>query len=201
MLHIKPSFSLLLLLTIITSFLFTVCSAASFVIDKEKDKKSIWDVLTADERFSMFIQHIEEQNQTSAFKSIKSGTVFAPTNKAFHAKDYNEIFKRRITGEQILNHIVPVAVSSNEFWNGRLLKTWAFVDQVPQVIKVTESKSGLYVGIGGDQEQSWISQADIEVSNGVIHAIDKLIPLPSYVGKHIRLDVYIADLSLILNIL
>ena len=176
MLHIKSAFTLLLLLF----YYLTACSAAAAGVFKDK---SIWDILTTDERFSKFIFHIEEQNQTSAFKDVKAGTVFAPTNKAFDAY-YDQIFKRKITGEQILNHIVPVAVSSNELWNGRLLRTWAFVDQVPQVIKVTETSSGIYVGTGGDQEQSWVSQADLEATNGVIHAIDKLIPLPSYIGKY-----------------
>ncbi|CAO3632072.1 unnamed protein product [Mucor fragilis] len=172
MLHIKSAFTLLLLLF----YYLTACSAAAAGVFKDR---SIWDILTTDERFSKFIARIEEQNQTSAFKDVKAGTVFAPTNKAF-SDYYDELFKRKITGEQILNHIVPVAVSSNELWNGRLLRTWAFVDQVPQVIKVTETSSGIYVGTGGDQEQSWVSQADLEATNGVIHAIDKLIPLPSY---------------------
>lgn len=176
MLHTKSTFTILLLLL----YHLTACSAA--VAAGVLKDKSIWDILTTDERFSMFIAHIEEQNQTSAFKDVRAGTVFAPTNKAFYVY-YDEIFKRKITGEQILNHIVPVAMLSNELWDGRLLRTWAFVDQVPQVIKVTETNSGIYVGIGGDQEQSWVSQADMKATNGVIHAIDKLIPLPSYIGK------------------
>ncbi|EPB84252.1 hypothetical protein HMPREF1544_08972 [Mucor circinelloides 1006PhL] len=186
MLHTKSTFTILLLLL----YHLTACSAA-VAAGVFKDK-SIWDILTADERFSMFIAHIEEQNQTSAFKDVRAGTVFAPTNKAFYVY-YDEIFKRKITGEQILNHIVPVAMLSNELWDGRLLRTWAFVDQVPQVIKVTETKSGIYVGIGGDQEQSWVSQADMKATNGVIHAIDKLIPLPSYIDATLHANKDTSD--------
>ncbi|CEP14432.1 hypothetical protein [Parasitella parasitica] len=186
MLQTKLIYSFLLLLTLITAFFSGTCSAG-LAIDKSKEKASIWDILTTDSKFSKFIAYIEQQNQTLAFKDITAGTVFAPTNKAFEANgDYEDIFKRRISGEQILNHVVPVAVFSNELWDGRLLKTWAYVEQIPQVVKITKTKSRIFVGNGGDQEQSGVSQADIEAANGVIHAIDKLIPLQPFIDKVLR---------------
>ncbi|KAI8647607.1 FAS1 domain-containing protein [Parasitella parasitica] len=178
----KPIYSLLLLLTLIATFLSGPCSAG-LSFDKSKDKASIWEILTTDSRFSMFIAYIEEVNQTFPFKDLTTGTVFAPTNRAFDTNGYDKIFKRRISSQQIVNHIVPVAVFSNELWDGRLLKTEATVDRVPQVVRIAKTTSGVFVGNGGDQEQSRVSQADIDASNGVIHAIDKIIPLASYVDQ------------------
>lgn len=168
-----------ILLLFFITFLASIVSADLF---GTAEKKTVWDVLTTDKRFSVLIGQIEEHDLASTFKGIKSETLFAPTDKAFDG-DESSILKRKMTKEQVLYHLIPVSIKSNELWNGRLLDTRAYLHDVHQVLKVTKTNSEVLVGVGGDQEQSKISQANIEASNGVIHAIDKVISLPVYLGK------------------
>jgi uncharacterized surface protein with fasciclin (FAS1) repeats len=169
----------LLLLLFYIAFIFSIVSADLF---GTADKKTVWDVLLTDPRFSVLIGQIEDHNLTSTFKSIESGTLFAPTDKAFN-EDESLILKHKMTREQILYHLISISVKSNELWDGRLLYTNASLHDVPQVLKVTKTATKLLVGVGGDQEQSKISQANIETTNGVIHAIDRVISLPVYLGN------------------
>jgi uncharacterized surface protein with fasciclin (FAS1) repeats len=166
-----------LLLLLFITFIFTSVSADLFGI---AGQRTVWDVLTTDKRFSVLIGQIEENNLASTFKNLHSETLFAPTDKAF--EDESSILKRKMTKEQILYHLIPISVKSNELWNGRLLDTKARLHDVPQVLKVTKTATELLVGVGGDQEQSKVGQANIETSNGVIHALDKVISLPTYLG-------------------
>ncbi|KAI9485659.1 MAG: FAS1 domain-containing protein [Benjaminiella poitrasii] len=179
-------------LTFIILLLFIAfCSADLFGATK---KPSVWDILTTDKRFSMLVSQIEEHSLVDTFKSINANTLFAPTDKAFEEENSalassSRILKRsKMTADQILYHLVPVSVKSGELWDGRLLDTNAHVDEAPQRLKVSKTDDDLYVGVGGDEEQSRVSQSDIETSNGVIHVIDKVLSLPKYLDETLYLN-------------
>jgi uncharacterized surface protein with fasciclin (FAS1) repeats len=173
---------LLLILLFITTLLSSFASAALFGTGDGGERKSIWDLLVRDERFKALVLHIEDTNLTSTFKSIKAGTVFAPVNEAFDDEGDGFIAKRKITAEELLYHVVPIAVKSDKLWHGRLLETEAQLDNVQQMVKITTSIKDIYVGPDNGQEQSKVIQADMDASNGVIHLVDKLVSLPAYLG-------------------
>ncbi|KAI7902677.1 FAS1 domain-containing protein [Cokeromyces recurvatus] len=180
---------LLYIFLLFISFFITFSHGAD-IFGQIKKHDSVWDILTTDKRFSLFINQIEENKLVDVFKDINANTLFAPTDKAIEEGLNEGILKRskKMTVEQILYHLIPVSIKSNELWDGRLLETKAKVDEVQQRLRVTKTKDSLFVGVGGDEEQSKISQADIETSNGVIHVIDKVLSLPNYLDEVLFLN-------------
>lgn len=168
---------LLLFITTLLSF----CSASLFSKTEGGEQKTIFDLLTIDKRFTRFIQHIEDSNAISEFKSIKKGTVFAPTNEAF---DSHYIAQRKLDKEQLLHHILPVSIKSGEFYDGQVSETEATLHGVTQRLKVRKSLTkDIHVGSDNGQEESHVVEADMDARNGVIHIVDKIVQLPNYLGK------------------
>lgn len=168
---------LLLFITALLSF----CSASLFSKTEGGEQKAIFDILTLDKRFTRFVQHIEKTGAVSEFKSIKKGTVFAPTDDAF---DNHYIAQRELEKEQLLYHILPVSIKSGEFYDGQVSETEATLHGVTQRLKVKKSTTqGIHVGSDSGQEESHVIEADMDASNGIIHIVDKIVLLPSYLGK------------------
>lgn len=173
MIHKKLSLLLLLFLTTLLTF----SSATLFGKD---EKKTIFEILTTDKRFTVFLQHIEEAGLTDAFKTIKTGTVFAPDNDAF---DHNLIAQRKLKSANLMYHIIPFAAESKDLWDERLLETSARVDDIEQYIKVKKSLTRtITLGPDNGQEFSKVIDSDVKATNGVIHVIDKILSLPVYLG-------------------
>ena len=170
----KPTTFVVLLLT-----LLSIVSAALF----GKDDKSLFDILVTDKRFTTFLKHIEEAELTSAFKNIKAGTIFAPVNEAFD--DHKLIAQRQLKSENILYHVVPFISESGDLWDGRVLQTEAKIDKVDQFVKISKSTITRTITLGPDNGlgEAKVTEKDIKATNGVIHAIDHLLPLPVYLGK------------------
>lgn len=178
---IFKKFYLLIFLFITTLLSFTSAALFGNKGDDSGERKSIFDLLVRDERFKQLILHIEDAKLTQTFKSLKAGTVFAPVNEAFEDHDAS-IAQRKVTAEQLLYHVIPIAVKSDKLWHGRLLDTEARIDDVDQVVKVTTSSKDVFVGPDNGQEPSKVIQADMDASNGVIHLVDRIVPLPAYLG-------------------
>ncbi|KAI8988130.1 FAS1 domain-containing protein [Mycotypha africana] len=154
--------------------------------DNHDGKRTMWNVLTRDGRFSILLRHIEDNNLTDIFKQeTHPKTLFAPTDKAFGALGG----AAKMTADQILYHLIPMtAVKSNELWNGRLLNTTAQLYNVQQKVKVRKSNTDIYVGVGLDGLEARITEADLELSDGVIHAIDHVLSLPAFLDETLSLD-------------
>ncbi|GAA5805788.1 hypothetical protein HPULCUR_011314 [Helicostylum pulchrum] len=168
---------LLLFITALLSF----CSASLFSKTEGGEQKAIFDILTLDKRFTRFVQHIEKTGAVSEFKSIKKGTVFAPTDDAF---DNHYIAQRELEKEQLLYHILPVSIKSGEFYDGQVSETEATLHGVTQRLKVKKSTTqGIHVGSDSGQEESHVIEADMDASNGIIHIVDKIVLLPSYLDE------------------
>lgn len=171
----------LLLLLVTTWLSFASCSL--FSTNREGgERKSIYDLLTIDKRFTKFLQHIEDTGAVDEFKSIKKGTVFAPVNEAFDGEKL--IMYRNLEKEQVLYHLIPVSIKSGELYDGELLETEAKLHNITQMLKVKNSfKGDISVGTDSGQEESHVIEADMDASNGVIHLVGKVLSLPNYVGK------------------
>ncbi|KAI8055588.1 FAS1 domain-containing protein [Gilbertella persicaria] len=172
---------LLLILTIITP------AFAGIFGYKKGDDRSVWDILTREERFTNLVSQIEQNELTDYFKHTKAQTVFAPVNEAFDKED-SSVFKRKYSKEQILYHLVGVSAKSDELWDGRLLDTFAYMDKMQQRLKVSKSTTEIAVGTGSDQAQAKVIDQNIEASNGVIHAVDKVLSLPLYLDETLRMN-------------
>ena len=115
-------------------------------------------------------------------------TAFAPTNQAFAAlpkalltqlttdKEYREHLK------QLLRyHLIYGRVYSNTITNGERFRT-------RQGGRVTATKSGEIITINGNAR---VVLADVKASNGLVHAIDKVL-VPSFL-KHDLVQVAVAN--------
>ena len=179
----KTSFSKLsfALLAIISIGVFSSCSKDD---DKPEDKpKNIVEVASSDARFSILVEAVTKANLASALQGEGPFTVFAPTNDAFNAlfaqlgvSGIADLDAATLT-PILLNHVVSGKVKAADVTTGYAptLNTSA---PGGKSVKIFLNK-----GTGVTVDGSKVIVADIMASNGVIHAIDKVI-MPASVVTH-----------------
>lgn len=151
--------------------------------DNEPNEKDIVEVASSNSDFSILVSALQKADLVTALKGEGPFTVFAPTNEAF-----TELFNALGVGSLddlsaetlkpiLLNHVVQGEVKSADVETGYLE---TLNNQAPdnKNVKIFLQKSD-----GVKVDESTVTIADIEASNGVIHAIDKVI-LPASVVKH-----------------
>lgn len=180
----KTSFSKLsFAILAITSFVvFSSCTKDDDEKAQEKPK-NIVEVASSDARFSILVEAVTKANLASALQGDGPFTVFAPTNDAFTAlfaqlgvSGIADLDAATLT-PILLNHVVSGKVKAADVTTGyaSTLNTNA-PDANP--VKIFLDK-GSDVKVDGSK----VIIADITASNGVIHAIDKVI-LPANVVSH-----------------
>lgn len=110
---------------------------------------------------------------TDTLKGAGPFTVFAPTNEAFKAvpaKTMEALAKDPVALKGVLTfHVVAAKTMSADVKNGKV-KTVNGAD-------LDLAKAGTFVTVG---ENAIVTQADVAVSNGVVHIIDAvLLPPPA----------------------
>ena len=175
----KLSFALLAIFSLV---LFASCSKD----DKDEPMdtpKNIVEVASGDARFSILVEAVTKANLASALQADGPFTVFAPTNDAFNAL-FAQLGVSGIADLDVatltpilLNHVVSGQVKAADVATGyaSTLNTSA----------PGNNSVKIFLNKGSDVkvEGSKVIIADIMASNGVIHAIDKVI-LPSTVVGH-----------------
>ena len=132
---------------------------------------TIADLAAEDPRFTTFVALVEQAGLTDKLDGDAEYTVFAPTNAAFEKLDPDLVTKLK-SGEandkltSILKaHIVEGETLSSNIADGEMsVATLADAD-------ISVNKSGDSVTIGN----ATVVAADIDASNGVIHAVDTVI--------------------------
>ncbi|KAG0169886.1 hypothetical protein DFQ28_002788 [Apophysomyces sp. BC1034] len=137
---------------------------------------SIVDIIRSDDRFTVLVDHLERTGLIKEIKDLKSATLFAPVNEAFEKREENEttylLMGQKVTHAQLLYHVLPVTIESNDFYDGQLLTTM----NSDQKLKVHIDK-GLYIG---DAE---VIERDLEAASGaVVQVINQVLTTP------VRLD-------------
>jgi uncharacterized surface protein with fasciclin (FAS1) repeats len=151
--------------------------------------KTIIDVLAGDSRFKEFLGHVRRTGLASQIDDLQKATVFAPTNDAF--KNAFKDDKDSITKEQILYHLGRDQITGKDFFDGQIVESLYIRDEYlgsgdeGQRIRITQEgkKGDVYVG------EAKITDFDFKAANGVIHAIDRFMPLPRTLSKCRRLCV------------
>ncbi|KAI7896307.1 FAS1 domain-containing protein [Mucor mucedo] len=179
---------LLYILLLITT-VFSLVSASVFASRVEDKPQSIYDILVTEQKFHDFLMQIEEANLVDDFKNIDKGTVFAPVNAAFEGKTTLIAPRKNLTKEQLLYHIIPVSLKSGDLYDGRLLDTQAQLDGVTQKVKVLKSTISRNIEVGADngQELGHVLE-EMEATNGMIQAVDKVLPLPVYLDETLHIN-------------
>ena len=161
--------------------LFTSCSKDDS--DDKMDSKNIVQVASSNADFSILVQALDKAGLVSTLEGAGPFTVFAPTNAAF-----NTLFTQlgvsgisELSAEALrpilLNHVISGSVKAMDITTGY---AETFNNSAPG-----ENKVKVYINKGSDVmiDGSKVVTADVMASNGVIHAIDKVI-LPSSVVSH-----------------
>jgi uncharacterized surface protein with fasciclin (FAS1) repeats len=138
--------------------------------------KNVVQVAQGDSRFSILVEAVQAGGLTDALAAPGPLTVFAPTNDAFTAL----LGELGVTKDQLLAnkalltavlkyHVVTGQVNSSAIPLGKAVTPLA-----GGFFKVDKASSGLAVTDGRNRTSN-IVQADIAASNGVIHAVDKVL--------------------------
>lgn len=173
-----------IILGILSSFVVLSCSKDD---DNEQvntpQPKNIVQVASADSRFSILVEALNKANLASALQAEGPFTVFAPTNDAFEAlfddlgiSGINDLDAATLT-PILLNHVITGKVNSSQITTG-------YANSLNNTAPGGNSVK-LFISKGSDVkvDGSKVIVADVAASNGVIHAIDKVI-LPASVVNH-----------------
>lgn len=161
-----------------SAILFTAVVTMSSCAKEEEAPKNIVQIAQGDANFSILVQALTRSDLSTNYATVLSGTgpftVFAPTNAAFAAlltelgyASLNDI--PAATLEAVLKyHVVSGKVLSSSLTEGQVVTTLnpgTFKVGLSGGAKITDAKGRV----------SNITSVDIEGTNGVIHAIDKVL--------------------------
>lgn len=151
--------------------------------DPKTETKNIVETASSDSRFSILTEALTKANLVSALEGTGPFTVFAPTNDAFNAlfsqlgvSGIEDLSAETLT-PILLNHVVSGNIKSMDITTGYVPTLNNTAPGQNQVVVYVEKSSGVKV------DGSTVIIADVMASNGVIHAVDKVI-LPASVVSH-----------------
>lgn len=140
----------------------------------DQEASTIVEVAAGDETFSTLVQAIEAAGLAETLSAEGAYTVFAPTNAAFEALPEGTLDQllqpdNQETLAQILTyHVLPQEVPAAEVVSGDV----DTVAGLPVSVNVDDATGNVTVN------GATVVQADVQASNGVIHAIDQVLLPP-----------------------
>ncbi len=133
---------------------------------------TIADFVAENSDYSSLLAALEKAELVTTLSGEGNFTVFAPNNAAFDAllsslgATLDDLSKEDLT-PILLNHVLDSKLTSSQLSTG-------YVDNLATFSTYINTTNGVQInGI------STVTQADIERSNGVIHAVDAVITLPT----------------------
>lgn len=137
-------------------------------------QNNVVDVAASEDDFSTLVQAIEAADLTEALASSQSITVFAPTNEAFEAlpegtldelllPENQDLLRQILTYHVIQQEVPSAAVTTGEVPTAAGAPVALMVDEATGEVRVNNAL---------------VVEADIQASNGVIHAVDQVILPP-----------------------
>ena len=170
-------------LLLATAMVVVLASCSKDDDDNTMESKNIVETASSDQQFSILTEALTKAGLVSALEGTGPFTVFAPTNDAF-----NELFSQLgvsgiadLSAETLtpilLNHVISGNVKAADIATG-YAATLNNTAPGQNAVKVFIEK-GSNVTVDGSK----VIIADVMASNGVIHAIDKVI-LPANVVTH-----------------
>lgn len=176
--------------TIILKFRYAFIALAMVTVfascTKEEDTTSksntIVDVASSDPQFSILVQAVTKAGLGSTLSSSGPYTVFAPTNDAFNA-----LFSQLgVNGIEDLSAEVLKPILLNHVLSGKNmaadLATGYFATANNTAPGMNNVKVFINKGSSVMVDDSKVIATDVMASNGVIHAVDKVILPPSVVN-------------------
>ncbi|RZM79715.1 fasciclin domain-containing protein [Leptolyngbya iicbica] len=140
----------------------------------EEESGTIVDVAAGNETFSTLVQAVEAAGLADTLAAEGPYTVFAPTNEAFEALPEGTVEQllqpeNQETLTQILAyHVLPQEIPAAEVVSGDVDTAAG----TPVSVNVDDATGNVSVN------EATVVQADVQASNGVIHAIDQVLLPP-----------------------
>ncbi|RZS99992.1 fasciclin domain-containing protein [Aquimarina brevivitae] len=142
----------------------------------EPDFNTIADIVAGDDDYSSLLAALEKTGLDETLAASGTFTVFAPDNAAFatflNGASLDDVSNDDLT-QILLNHVLGTTVTSSQLATG-------------YVSNLAENADGdnlsMYINIESGVEINGVSsvtQADVVASNGVIHFVDEVIPVPT----------------------
>lgn len=137
---------------------------------------TIVDVAASNPDFSILVAAVQQAGLVDTLSGTGPFTVFAPTNAAFEAAladlglTQEQLLASPDLGKILTYHVLPARVGSADITGPTSPET-----AEGSALDVTVEGGEVKVGAGG----ATVVQADVEASNGVIHAIDAVLIPPT----------------------
>lgn len=140
------------------------------VIDVPLSPQTVVDIALNNESFSTLVSALVKAELVTTLDEAPSLTVFAPTNDAFNAINFNlnDFSKEQLT-PILTSHALASTIRSSEIKNG---------DEVTTLNSMTKLTFNTQSGVkfnGGNTTDISVTTADIQATNGVVHVINKVI--------------------------
>ena len=175
-----PKFNWALALLLLFSVSFVAC-------DEDEDDtpavtQDIVELAQDDNRFTSLVAALTQANLVSTLQGNGPFTVFAPTNDAFNTFLSDNNFAslgdvpNEVLSAVLLNHVIGAKALSTDLSTGYL--------STSATESTTSNPLSIYVDLTSGVKLNGISEvveANLEGTNGVIHAVDAVIGLPTVV--------------------
>lgn len=164
--------------TLLSVFLLSM----SFSVFASAPSKDIVDTAVGNSDFSILVSALQKAGLVNTLKGTGPFTVFAPTNAAFEkllkALDITaaELLAQPDLAKVLTYHVVPGKVMSTDLTNGLEAAT------------VNGEKVKFDLTSGAMVNQSKITTADLQATNGVIHVIDTVLVPSNFTLQEVDLD-------------
>lgn len=164
----RATLSVLLISTIL---MVGVCLAGSNSMDASKDASSAADIVdtaVAAGNFQTLVSAVEEAGLVDTLKGEGPFTVFAPTDEAF-AKIPQDQLESLLANKTQLTAVLTYHVVAGKVMSTDLTDDMAVATVQGENVTINLDEGGVMVN------DAKVVQADIECSNGVVHAIDTVL--------------------------
>ncbi len=164
----RATLSVLLISTIL---MVGVCLAGSNSMDASKDASSAADIVdtaVAAGNFQTLVSAVEEAGLVDTLKGEGPFTVFAPTDEAF-AKIPQDQLESLLANKTQLTAVLTYHVVAGKVMSTDLTDDMAVATVQGENVTINLDEGSVMVN------DAKVVQADIECSNGVVHAIDTVL--------------------------
>lgn len=158
--------------------LVTACDSDG--TDEDEDRPTITAAVVADADLSTLEAAVIQANLDETLANNDDDyTVFAPTNAAFAAllqtlsATQTQLLARTDLGAILQLHVVEGTLEADDLDNGETLTT---LNGQRLTVRIgADNRVGLDTEDGDSAPNAFVTTADIEVSNGVVHKIDAVL--------------------------
>lgn len=174
---LAKNFKIIFIIFISTFIL--ACSDDDETVPETIDPITIADFVANNADYSSLLAALEKTGLDKTLAGDGSFTVFAPDNSAFTAfldgATLDDVPTEALK-QILLNHVIGEKVTSDALSTGYIKNLAEESTTMANISMYVNTASGVVLN-----GESTVTTADINVDNGVIHAIDKVISLPTIV--------------------